>query len=698
MSSFDELQKRVEAAERQFNAISRQRRDYGQRLIDMIAMHERNLAESGEQVHVLRQEAAEARALAEERGRALEKARGENEQLRHMLHSLLTAIERNRSNDFEETMLELDRRISSMVAADSDSVARAGDSTEVSQAPEAWTPAEGAAAGADGGTGFDDDDTLPDSAIATGEAQAAVASDAGEPDVHAVEAGGFDDLVAADWPDEQDLPDATPVGLAAAGDAPAPVPGAEAAPQDAVAAADHPPAGEGVPEAGLPEPDMPAPDLAEPGPEESGLPVSGSLDAALQDDEDGDAEPSPLSLEEVLELAEASAEEQDDSLSGIDGDRLTPEDLATLTEMLEESVAAAEEQTADDDGLAGDGPAEDGDAPLNQASIADIADLIRAEQAAGMAVPEAAEGRDTGDADGEGGEDTRFELLDEEELQKGMTADRLFSADDYAEDGFGPVAAAEAEEGAEADDENAFDLSDLDLGGEIDGPPEAESEDDSLEGARASRGFGGGFGGDIDGDSEAAFEVIDDGTPADAPDGAATGAGGDGADAVTAEEEAELERWRAEVLGRVAQEAQEAAAARQGNAAGRAAGGGPAQGRRDPGGMIRGGPARGPDAEEDNALAELDAILAEEDLSYSSGSGGEWSAGGDAEEGPDLDPAFHVDLDEGTGPDLEIPPVHAEPRGGGLAPALREKLDADTRAEILARVRQSHGSGRDPGN
>ena len=64
MSSFDELQRRVEAAERQFNAMSRQRRDYGQRLIDMIAMHERNLAESGEQVHVLRQEAAEARGSA----------------------------------------------------------------------------------------------------------------------------------------------------------------------------------------------------------------------------------------------------------------------------------------------------------------------------------------------------------------------------------------------------------------------------------------------------------------------------------------------------------------------------------------------------------------------------------------------------------------------------------------------------------
>ena len=422
MSSFGELQRRVEAAERQFNAMSRQRRDYGQRLIDMIAMHERNLAESGEQVHVLRQEAAEARALAEERGRALDKARGENEQLRHMLHSLLTAIERNRSNDFEETMLELDRRISSMVAADSDSVARAGDSAEVSQAPEAWTPAGEESADDRSGHEAGDaepigsgDDSQADGGIATREAQAGAAPAAGAPHELAAEASGFDDLVAADWPDAQDLAETAPVGLAAAGDAPAPVP--DVAPQDAAPAADRLPAEESAPDTGLPEPDQ-----AEAGPEEAGLPVSGALGAELLEDEGVGAAASPLSLEEVLELAEASAEQQaGDALTGIDGDRLTPEDLATLTEMLEESVAAAEEQTADDDPAAGDG-----DTPLNQSSIANIAELIRAEQAAGMAAAGTGDGREAGDAGGEGGEDTRFELLDEEELQKGMTADRLF--------------------------------------------------------------------------------------------------------------------------------------------------------------------------------------------------------------------------------------------------------------------------------
>lgn len=115
MSDFEELRKRVEAAGRQFSAIAQQRRDYGQRLIDMIAQHERDLAENQARMAALRDQAERARELAERRAAELQGVRGENEQLRQMLHSLLQAIESGRPNDFEETMHELDRRISTMI-------------------------------------------------------------------------------------------------------------------------------------------------------------------------------------------------------------------------------------------------------------------------------------------------------------------------------------------------------------------------------------------------------------------------------------------------------------------------------------------------------------------------------------------------------------------------------------------------------
>lgn len=116
MSDFEELRKRVEAAGRQFSAIARQRRDYGQRLIDMISQHERDLSENQARMAALRDQAERAQELAERRAAELRGAKAENEQLRHMLHSLLQAIESGRPNDFEETMHELDRRISTMVA------------------------------------------------------------------------------------------------------------------------------------------------------------------------------------------------------------------------------------------------------------------------------------------------------------------------------------------------------------------------------------------------------------------------------------------------------------------------------------------------------------------------------------------------------------------------------------------------------
>ncbi|MEQ8344602.1 MAG: hypothetical protein RIB84_28530 [Sneathiellaceae bacterium] len=630
MSSFEELQKRVESAERQFAAMSRQRRDYGQRLIDMISMHERNLADSDGRLASLRAEAEEAKALAAERGRELGKVQGENEQLRHMLHALLTAIERGRSNEFEETMLELDQRISAMVAASGD--AGPPSAEEVSQAPEIWsrpmTDDDGdgdreETPEAPGWQGIPaSDQQAPPNPYKTADRERQVAAEA-PPAVADDEGPGGD----PGWPDA---------------DAEEQAAGAE-------------------PEALAPSPEE---DLAEDGSDGGTLydglrPADASAAAEEADDWDG-AGPvgdRPPTLEEVLEFAEASAQDEASAESGEDesapddDDRLSAGDMARLTRMLEQSLAAGDDEGAGEAADLAREALDDGASALMQAPISEIADRIRAEHRDG----EPAGSRLQDDEDEEG-----FELLDEAELEKtfAQMSDRLFSEDEYEETGFVPAEARRDDDDSEPDDEaaleSAFDLSDLDLGGEIDGPPEAELETGS------------------DGDPETGRYAPDAGDTDPFSD-AETRSGGDESGAVEAAEEAELARWQAEVLGRVAAESGDAPAAGQAPPRDAPSSAQAAAPDRDARG---GGDGRTrDDDDDDDALAELDAILAEEDRAFET----------DRNVAP-ADPEAEWERPAAGAGD-------GAPRRS-LAPALRDSLDDATRAEILARVRQSHTGSR----
>jgi len=384
VSDFEDLKKRVEAAGRQFGMMSRQRRDYGQRLIDMVAMHERNLAQVDARMAALRAEAEQARALAEQRGTALQAVQGENEQLRHMLHSLLQAIESGRSNDFEETMHELDRRISAMV--------QGGEPQPVPHAPAPPSPRV----------------QFPPEAHATPEPRAVMPVQAWPSADPPAQAGEEDD-----WGGDDSLP---------------------AQAED----------------------------------------TAGPLEA-----DDWEEEPAPLqgrrpSLEEVLQTVDAAV-----------ADAVDPDAVDPAPDTVEAEAAPLEQVMgfpADREGL-----------QLKGAPISAIADSIAAENLdvedgldlsapRSGAVPDSAySARDDSDPEAAQDDERPFELLEEDALPVVGPADtagppgidRLFDAEEYEDEDPAPVAIAEAPadpawRAAGEDEDTEFDLSDLELGGEID--------------------------------------------------------------------------------------------------------------------------------------------------------------------------------------------------------------------------------------
>lgn len=363
MSDFEELRKRVQAAEQQFAAIAQQRRDYGQRLMDMIALHERNLAQTESRMAALRAEAEEARALARQREEELQRVSGENEQLRQMLHSLLRAIESGRSNEFDDTMRELDRRISAMVEAQSDSAGSQDAAAPREAAPEPPQPTP------------EPPQPAPEAGVMADFPVEAIRRTARREleELEALEALEAEALGEAEQTSEvQDGPETAGIGY----------PGIE--PESVAAPGAH---GEG----------RSVPDV----------PVAAPEDKRARDPASGFA-------------AEQAG-------------RYPDEDLELL---------AFDEEEADERA---------GDPAGGQGAIGG-----------------------TGSGNGRQGPRDPFGLMDDAELRQRIS-DRLFGDDQYDEDEAAPAAASPGRKAATGfgDGDGEFDLSDLDLGGEIEAAPEA---------------------------------------------------------------------------------------------------------------------------------------------------------------------------------------------------------------------------------
>lgn len=101
MSEIQELKQRVEAAEQHFGQVDEQHRKYSERLLDLM--------KSIEEGH------GQWQAEVDQHRREVERVRGENEQLRSMLHSLLQAVDTGSRDRLCDTMRELDSKVSAIV-------------------------------------------------------------------------------------------------------------------------------------------------------------------------------------------------------------------------------------------------------------------------------------------------------------------------------------------------------------------------------------------------------------------------------------------------------------------------------------------------------------------------------------------------------------------------------------------------------
>lgn len=194
MIGIEELSARVTEAERRFGLIGEEHAKYSARLISLLDTVQGRLRE--QEAEVEQQTEANARLQGER-----DVARGENEQLRHMLHSLLRAVENGGRDQVMQTMQALETRVSGLVAGDVPET----ETGEPAEVPEAETPAVTA-----------EDDGAPEAA-----SQAADDEPAGlalEPEEEVVEEPAANEA-ATEMPDEapedEGAPGEVPVSLAA---------------------------------------------------------------------------------------------------------------------------------------------------------------------------------------------------------------------------------------------------------------------------------------------------------------------------------------------------------------------------------------------------------------------------------------------------------------------------------------------------
>jgi len=115
MTGIEELRERVLQAEQRFGVIDEQHAKYSGRLITLMNAIEGRFREQQSEIEQQSEEIVrQGKEVAELSGR-LTRAAGENEQLRAMLHSLLKAIEGGQSDTLADTMLSLDRTVSTLM-------------------------------------------------------------------------------------------------------------------------------------------------------------------------------------------------------------------------------------------------------------------------------------------------------------------------------------------------------------------------------------------------------------------------------------------------------------------------------------------------------------------------------------------------------------------------------------------------------
>ena len=273
MSEINDLRERVEAAEQRFGLIDEQQRHYSARVIGLIETIEAQLAAARGEIE---KQIAENLRLAQD-----------NEELRHMLHSVLRSIE---EKTFTSTLQDLESRVSALVAsagAAAPATAQpaatpAGDDAEEIAPADAVIEAEDAQVGEDTmileaeGDAPAAEDDQPDAEM--GAEDDAVEDDAGEPattEEDAFSGAAFDDVPAEEIAAEMDdasVDDAEPPAEPAA--EPAEEPAAEAEMADDFAAAPDP-----VEEAPVEETQAEAPEGA---PEEA--PEEAQAEAEDEDD------------------------------------------------------------------------------------------------------------------------------------------------------------------------------------------------------------------------------------------------------------------------------------------------------------------------------------------------------------------------------------------------------------------------------
>ncbi|RMD63417.1 MAG: hypothetical protein D6826_04990 [Alphaproteobacteria bacterium] len=135
MPGIEELRQRVEEAERRFGLIEEERLRYSERLIGLMNAIETRLQAQNAEIERLRREVADREAQIAARAHEMAHHAEENEQLREMLHGLLQAIEAGTRDALMETIQEMDRTVSALVAP-------AEEEDAAAQAPETRPEAE----------------------------------------------------------------------------------------------------------------------------------------------------------------------------------------------------------------------------------------------------------------------------------------------------------------------------------------------------------------------------------------------------------------------------------------------------------------------------------------------------------------------------------------------------------------------------
>ena len=147
MTGIEELRERVLQAEQRFGVLDEQDANYSERLIALMNAIEGRFREQQSEIEQQAEEIGrQGKELAGLSGR-LNRTAEENEQLRGMLLSLLTAIEGGRRDSLAETMRELDCTVSALLqGSPQDGEPRESPSGPVEESAEAAQAEDGAAA------------------------------------------------------------------------------------------------------------------------------------------------------------------------------------------------------------------------------------------------------------------------------------------------------------------------------------------------------------------------------------------------------------------------------------------------------------------------------------------------------------------------------------------------------------------------